>query len=251
MMTFEKGKVYDFSFKELRLFGGKKYLMLTFGEGKKETLSGYEDTYWRYRVEALDFQVWDENNIPETVTCFVAGFMKDSDGRETEFPVLRQDLGAILKRFYTPGEKYSFTVSEKPWESYLADGNPAPYYLLSDAFGLSHQYKTAEDLEPGTSLELTVESIEGHWLKFANEIKKELKETFEVGKNYPFAIETEESDPSGKHFYSLTDKIKGFLHRFYFTGNRTDGPGDEIMNGSKKENAIWVDMVVLIRGNRK
>ena len=228
-MKFVKGQVYDFSFKELRLYGGKKYLMLTFGDEKATTLPGYENYFWRYRVEALDFQIWDESNIPDTITCFVAGFMKNSDGEETEFPVLRQDLGAILKQIYTPGEKYTFTVSERPGESFLADGKPTPYYLLSDAFGLKHQYKSSEDLEIGTSLELTVETIEGHWLKFANGLKNELKEYFEVGKNYLFSIESEEIDSSsGKPFYSLIDKTKGISHRFYFDGARTDGPGDEI-----------------------
>ncbi len=227
-MAFIKKQVYNFSFKELRRFGGKNYLMLTFGDEKATTLPGYENTTLRYRVEALDFQIWDESNIPDTITCFVSGFIIDYNGRETDFPVLRQDLGAILKQFYIPGEKYFFTISEKPGDSTLPDGNPSPYYLLSDAFGLKHQYKTPESLEPGTSLELTVEAIEGHRLKFANEIKKELKNIFEVGKSYPFSIETEEIDPSGKHFYTLTDQIKGFQHRFYFTDSRTDGPGDKI-----------------------
>ena len=228
-MTFTRGQVYNFSFKELRPYGGKKYLMLTFGGDNATTLPGYENTNWRYRVEALDFQIWDESNIPDTITCFVAGFMKDSNGEETDFPVLRQDLGAILKQLYTPGEKYSFTVSERPGESYLADGKPAPHYLLSDAFGLKHQYKSSKDLELGTSLELTVESIEGHWLKFANGIKNELKGIFEIGKTYLFSIESEEYDSSsGKPFYTLIDKIKGISHRFYFAGSRTDGPGDEI-----------------------
>lgn len=226
-MAFVKKQFYNFSFKERRVYGGKNYLMLTFDQ--QETLPGYEKTTLRFRVEALDFQVWDENNIPDTIICFVAGFIKDSDGRETDFPILRQDLGAILKQFYIPGEKYFFTVSEKPGETTLPDGNPTPYYLLSDAYGLKHQYKTTESLEPGTSLELTVESIEGHWLKFANEIKKELRTIFEVGKSYPFSIEAEEIDPSGKRFYTLTDKIKGFRHRFYFSDSRTDGPGDEIV----------------------
>ena len=111
----------------------------------------------------------------------------------------------------------------------MPDGKPTPFYLLSDAFGLKHQYKTTEQLELGSSLDLTVESIEGHWLKFINEIKKELKAIFEVGKNYSFYIESEEIDPSGKHFYNLTDRIKKYTHRFYFSGSRSDGPGDEII----------------------
>ena len=228
-MNFEKGKVYDFTFEEVRLFGGKNYLMLTFDGA--DTLPGYEDSLWHYRVEALDFQIWDENNITDTITCFVAGFVKDSDGAETNFPILRQDLGAILKRFYTPGEKYTFTVAEKPGESFLPNGAPAPYYQLSDAYGLTHQYKTSETLEKGSSLELAVESIEGHWLKFVNPvkgIKDELKTLFETGKTYPFVIQTEEVDASGRHFFTLTDKAKGFTHRFYFTGERDDDPGDEI-----------------------
>ena len=69
-MKFEKGQVYGFAFEEVRLFGGKNYLMLTYDGA--ETLPGYEDSLWRYRVEALDFQIWDENNITDTITCFAA-----------------------------------------------------------------------------------------------------------------------------------------------------------------------------------
>ena len=119
-MLFTKGQVYDFSFKELRLYGGKKYLMLTFGDEKATTLPGYEGTTLRYRVEALDFQVWDDNSIPETITCFVAGFIKTPDGEETDFPLLRQDLGAILKQLYVPGEKVFFHGFRKTRRGFFA-----------------------------------------------------------------------------------------------------------------------------------
>lgn len=91
-------------------------------------LYGTRDTY---RVKAFPFQVEDPDNLPQEIDCIVINI-----DIMTGLPILRQDRGSLLKKLYFVGEEYPFKVTE-----ILIDPNSnAPYYFLTDTFGLEHRF---------------------------------------------------------------------------------------------------------------
>lgn len=227
-MRFEEGKVYDFNYKGVKFFGGKSYLLLTYGETKAETLPGFEADGLVFRAEAYDYQLKDENTITDVIPCYVAGFVKDIDGQNTSFPILKQDIRSILQKNYDIGKSYPFTIAASPGELNEKQ-EKLECYLVHDPLDFEHYLYTTAEYKKGDTVELTVDKFGSKWLEFADPVRQRIKELFEIGKEYDFHIESEEIDEkSGKNFFALRDKIEGFLHRFYFTDEHSASPGEDI-----------------------
>lgn len=227
-MQFEKYNVYDFQYAGFIFQNGGTYFGLTY-DGNK-TLPGYEDSGLVYRVEILEFQKqWSsKEEIWNSIPCFVAGFVKDIDGKETSFPILKQDICAILQKFYTIGKSYPFTIVAVPGE--LNDKQePIDCYIVRDQLDFEHQLHTSAEYKTGDSIELTVDKFGPKWLVFADPVRQKIKELFEIGKEYNFLIEAEEfNEKSGKNFFTLRDEFEGFIHRFYFVDEHPASPGEKI-----------------------
>lgn len=224
-MAFIRHGVYNFEYAGVTRQNGVGYFLLRYDGA--ETMSGYEQ--WVFRVEILEFQqAWNEEEIWSVFPCYVAGFLKDEFGQETAFPILKQDMGTILSKEFVVGKSYVFTVAACP-----GDQNERlqtiDHYLVSDRFGFKHPLKTSASYRIGDEIELTVDKIEPPYLKFADPVRRKIKELFTVGKEYDFRIESEEyDDNSRKNFFTLRDTLEGFLHRFYFTGEHKSSPGESI-----------------------
>ena len=98
---FEKGNVYDFAFSRVAFWNGVRYIVLKDSETGSETIPGYEDTRWTFRVHAKPFQCeWDNGCEWPEFRCRVTGFIKVGD-TETAFPQLAQDRAFVNERLYS------------------------------------------------------------------------------------------------------------------------------------------------------
>lgn len=226
-MHFEWSKVYEFQYAGLVQQNDASYFLLTY-EGKN-TMPGYEDTPWVFRVEVLEYQrAWSKDEIKDTFPCYVAGFIRDHDGTETTFPILKQDVRSILQDDFTIGKSYPFTIVSCPGDK-NEKFETMDYYKVRDHLGFEHRLKTSAVYKIGDAVELTIDKIGERRLEFADPVRLEIQGLFKIGQEYSFLIESEECDEhSKKNFFTLRDKIKGFLHRFYFEDEHPDGPGDTI-----------------------
>lgn len=225
-MQFEKYKVYDFKYADEAYQNGTEYILLTY-DGQN-SMPGYEADNWVFRTEILDFQ--QEQFIEEdtVIPCFVAGFVKDIDGNETTFPILKQDIKSILQMNFTAGKSYSFTVAACPGDLNEKQ-EKIEHYIVRDHLDFEHQLHTSAEYKIGDSVELTVDKFGSKWLEFVDPVRQRIKELFEIGKEYDFLIESEEFDEkSGKNFFTLRDEFENFIHRFYFADEHEANPGEKI-----------------------
>lgn len=226
-MQFEKFNIYDFQYAGMTQQNGNSYFLLTYDD--KNTIPGYEEMEWVFRVEILEFQQnWNKDDIWSNFPCFVAGFVKDIDGNETTFPILKQDIKSILQMNFTAGKSYSFTVAACPGD--LNEKlEKIEYYIVRDYLDFEHQLHTSAEYKIGDPVELTVDKFGSRWLEFVDPVRQRIKELFEIGKEYDFLIESEEFDEkSGKNFFTLRDEFEGFIHRFYFADEHPASPGEKI-----------------------
>ena len=130
-MIFEKGQVYDFKVSRMVCYNGESYFVLSYNG--METMPGYEDDEWFFRVKMLPFQAsWEPSDLRNRVIpCKVQRFNVDRYGYTTTFPILSQDVGSILRSKYQAGQCYDFTVAALPGERDYKD-EPLPAYQVAD-----------------------------------------------------------------------------------------------------------------------
>ena len=228
-MQFEKYQVYEFNYAGKSFQNGADYYLLTF-KGQN-SMPEYADEGWVFRAEILDFQQTMTIEEGAVIKCFVAGLVKDIDGTETAFPILKQDFKSILMDNFEIGKTYTFSVIAVPGN--IDDKlEKIDYYIVRDPLGIQeHHLYTSAEYKIGDSVELTVDRFDSTHLGFADPVRQKIKEFFEVGKEYTFKIESEALDEkSGKNFFALRDNVEncGFIHCFYFSEDRSDGPGNDI-----------------------
>lgn len=223
MTLFEKDSVYDFTVRGIASCNGTGYFMLQYGN--KHTMPEYYSRYkWEFRVPMFPFQEECEADeyIGQSLRCRVKGYNRDEFGEPTEFPLLIQDINALLQGKYHPGESYSFLVHEETGPG---------LFRVRDALGFTHNVPKGTAVKMGDDVTLRIRDIKDGHLWFESERSNAiLKELFQVGEVYNFSVEMEDFDESSsRHFYILRDsKGTEFLHRFYFKEPREDGPGDTI-----------------------
>ena len=227
-MRFEKGKVYDFKVSRVVNYNGELYFVLSY-DGL-ETLPGYEDDGWLFRVKVLPFQeAWEPSELRDKVIpCFVQRFNVDLRGYETTFPILAQDIHSILAAGYAPGQSYDFAVAALPGDPGRR-GEPLPTYQVVDEFGFHHFLNA----EPGTyrrgeSLQLRVRAVEGSHLVFEQPQLTALQEHFCAGQTYDFEICNEAQTTEGRGYFIVKDSLVGALHRYYPQGEIEESVGDAL-----------------------
>ncbi len=102
---FQPKTVYRFEFDKVYYYSGTdKWFILKNPQTGLNTIPGYEDERWLFRVKPLPFQQdWDEDDAREwnTFDCEVIGFNLDPEtNEETGFPLLRQSGAAVLAKLY-------------------------------------------------------------------------------------------------------------------------------------------------------
>ena len=230
-MKFEKNGIYEFQYAGLSNYNGKRYILLTY-EGQN-TIAGYGDDHWVFRAELLDFQKsWTASDFSDTIFCFVCGFNIDIDGKETTFPILKQDIKSILQKNYEIGKNYVFPVVAVPGEEIEKEYGKTEvidYYIVRDQQDFEHHLYTTAIYKKGDIVDLTVSDFGSNYLKFADPVRQKIKETFEIGKEYEFEIISEEFDAEKDlNFFNLRDNTVGIFHRFYFKEAQEKGPEDKI-----------------------
>lgn len=227
MMEFEKNQVYDFTVKRVEFFDGEPYFVLAY-EGQ-ETMPGYEDDGWVFRVRMLPFQkswskdAWLDMKMP----CFVKHYKRDAWGYETTFPYLIQDQNHLLESHYQEGDIYDFEICDR-----LEGEGSQAVYLVRDNLGLRHKlWANAEEMayEVGGIVSLRVRKIEKGTLKFDRAHQLDLPGNFQLGESYEFEIMEERTDlKTAAKFFSVKDRKIGALHRFYYRGDQEASEGDTI-----------------------
>ena len=178
-MKFELDKSYKFDFNKKVTDGGDTYFYLKY-EGAT-TMPGYENTRWKYRVKAMDFQKnWSESEIREKMpqmTCIVCAYYEDPYNEELPlFPYLLLDRRSILKMFFEVGKTYPFTVEGKE----ITSDSSWDYYLLRDEkINELHRYYFKKDplWSVGDKVELEILGFSDKgYLKILLPPKENLKE---------------------------------------------------------------------------
>ena len=214
-MRFEKEQVYDFEYSRSSVWNGDTYLILKYNGS--ETLPGYEDDEWVYRVKILDFQYdWEPEDWQGLVIpCLVKGYQRDQWGYETTFPYLVQDINYILRKKYQEGGRYEFEIIGVPGEENFK-GEVNSSYFVRDEYGFSH-YLHAEGLTytKGEMVSLCVKTIERKHLYFENPNLDRLRELFEIGSVYEFEVLKSAKTKSGDVFFVVKDKLIGISHHYY------------------------------------
>lgn len=161
--------------------------------------------------------------------------MKDQNDEETEFPILKQDVGSILKKYFTIGKSYPFTISACPGDQ-NEKNEFIKYYIVTDILGFEHHFYSQRGLyKIGQTVELTVSKIEKVWLEFSDPTQQDIQNNFIISNKYEFKIESLETDPNTqKPYFIVSDTQKGYLHRYYFIGEHTEQPGETIQLEVKK-----------------
>ena len=120
---FEKDTCREFVFIGFRECHGERYIMLRDKESGLDSLPGYEQEGWKFRVKCESFQLdWSETEAWDEYVCFIPGFKCDrDDGSPTDFPELIQDIHFVLEKLYPESEfdkpRY-FEVLKRPGEEY-------------------------------------------------------------------------------------------------------------------------------------
>ena len=224
---FEKNKVYDFVFSRVVCYNGEPYFVLSYNGS--ETMPGYEDVEWFFRVKVLPFQEsWEPSELKNRIIpCKVQRFNVDRFGYQTTFPILSQDVGSILRSKYQAGQSYDFTVASLPGEPDYK-GEPLPAYQVADEFGFRHFLNA----EPGTyrkgeSLSLRVREVEGNHVLFENQQERRPSLLHE-GETYDFEICSESQTRDGRVYFIVKDAVEGLLHRYYPQGEIEESVGDKL-----------------------
>ncbi len=227
-MMFEKNKVYDFKVSRVAVYNGEAFFVLSYNGS--ETMPGYEDSGWFYRVKLLPFQEeWEPSELRDKVIpCFVLRFNVDRDGYTTTFPILAQDIGSILSTKYQAGQSYDFTVAALPGEP-DRKGEPLPTYQVVDEFGF-HHFLNAENetYSKGQNLRLRIRAVEGNHLTFESAQHLLLLQNFRTGETYDFEICNEARTSEGLSYFIVKDTVLGMLHRYYPQGEIEESVGDAI-----------------------
>ena len=224
---FEKNKVYDFVFSRVVCYNGESYFVLSYNGS--ETMPGYEDEEWFFRVKVLPFQEsWEPSELKNRVIpCKVQRFNVDRYGYQTTFPILTQDVSFILRSKYQAGQSYDFTVASLPGEPDYK-GDPLPAYQVADEFGFRHFLNA----QPGTyrkgeSLSLRVREVEGNHVLFENQQERRPSLLHE-GETYDFEICSESQTRDGRVYFIVKDAVEGLLHRYYPQGEIEESVGDTL-----------------------
>ena len=226
-MIFEKGQVYDFKVSRMVCYNGESYFILSYNG--METMPGYEDEEWFFRVKVLPFQEsWEPSELKNRVIpCKVQRFNVDRYGYQTTFPILTQDVSFILRSKYQAGQSYDFTVASLPGEPDYK-GEPLPAYQVADEFGFRHFLNA----QPGTyrkgeSLSLRVREVEGNHVLFENQQERRPSLLHE-GETYDFEICNEAQTHDGRVYFIVKDAVGGVLHRYYPQGEIEESVGDTL-----------------------
>ena len=213
-MIFEKGQVYDFKVSRMVCYNGESYFILSYNG--METMPGYEDDEWLFRVKVLPFQAtWEPSDLRNRVIpCKVQRFNVDRYGYTTTFPILSQDVGSILRAKYQAGQRYDFTVASLPGERDYKD-EPLPAYQVADECGFRHFLNVAPGTyQKGENLSLRVREVEGNHLLFENPMERRPTQLRE-GEIYDFEICNEAQARDGRVYFIVKDAVEGLLHRYY------------------------------------
>jgi len=97
---FEKGGIYTFAFSRIAFWNGARYIVLKDPETGSETMPGYEEMKWVFRVPVMPFQCeWDNGCEWPEYQCYVQGFLQDC-GKDTSFPQLVQSHPFVKEKLY-------------------------------------------------------------------------------------------------------------------------------------------------------
>lgn len=227
-MMFEKNKVYDFKVSRVATYNGETYFVLSYNGS--ETMPGYEDDGWFFRVKALPFQEeWEPSELKnKVIPCFVLRYNVDMRGYPTTFPILVQDIHSILKSKYLAGQSYDFIVASLPGDP-GRKGEPMPTYQVVDEFGF-HHFLNAENetYSKGQNLRLRIRAVEGNHLTFESAQHLLLLQNFRTGETYDFEICNEARTSEGLSYFIVKDAVLGMLHRYYPQGEIEESVGDAI-----------------------
>ncbi len=226
-MIFEKGQVYDFKVSRMVCYNGESYFVLSYNG--METIPGYEDDEWFFRVKMLPFQAsWEPSDLRNRVIpCKVQRFNVDRYGYTTTFPILSQDVGSILRSKYQAGQCYDFTVAALPGERDYKD-EPLPAYQVADECGFRHFLNVAPGTyRKGERLSLRVREVEGNHLLFENPLERRPSQLRE-GEIYDFEICNEAQTRDGRVYYIVKDSVESLLHRYYPQGEIEESVGDKL-----------------------
>lgn len=224
---FEKNKVYDFKVSRVANYNGELYFILSYNG--KETMPGYEDNEWFFRVKILPFQLsWEPSDLRnKVIPCKVQRFNVDRYGYTTTFPILSQDVGSILRSKYQAGQSYDFTVASLPGERDYKN-EPLPAYQVADECGFRHFLNVAPgSYRKGESLSLRVREVEGNHLLFENPLERRPTQLRE-GEIYDFEICNEAQTRDGRVYFIVKDVVESLLHRYYPQGEIEESVGDKL-----------------------
>ncbi len=140
--VYEKGKTYNFAFSRIAQWNGEFYFVLKDPETGLETMSGYEEMRWVFRVKVLPFQrEWDNGDEWPVFECFVQGFMQDAGG-DTGFPQLVQSWRFVEEKLYggaDPDMPISLVATTQ--QSLDKDGNAiVKRFFVDRKTGIAHSF---------------------------------------------------------------------------------------------------------------
>lgn len=154
--TYEENNTYEFEFSRIAQWNGEFYFVLKDPETGLETMPGYEEMNWVFRVKMLPFQrEWDNGDEWRQFSCFVQGFMQDARGN-TGFPQLVQDRDFVQEKLYgaaDPDEPIPLTVTTHT--RVAKDGSIiAKKRFLDKKTGFLHSFKPAyfPDIQDGQDI---------------------------------------------------------------------------------------------------
>ena len=140
---------------------GNSYFLLTY-DGKN-TIPGYEEMEWGFRVEILEFQQnWNKDDIWSNFPCFVAGFVKDIDGNGimdmvvgTTAAITDEFYGKMIFALYTldqQGNPKAVFISEARDRYYYEGGSMFAHIgssSASDSLNTTMEYKNGKMVDTG------------------------------------------------------------------------------------------------------
>lgn len=213
---FEIEQIYNFEYSRTMVFNGEKYYVLKYNGS--ETMLGYEDDGWLFRVKAFPFQeTWGQAELEgRVIPCMVAGFNTMIGGGKTHFPILVQDINHVLRSYYTEGYMYDdFTIIRK-----IGDGTRR--YYVQDRFGFEHSLFTyGVDFLDGQQISLRVKEIKNRNLIFEPPHLEMLPRHFDIGKVYPFKVLSKKMLAGNRTVIYVMDELLGAIHRCPITDDST------------------------------
>lgn len=229
-MKFAKNQVYNFAVSRMMTYNGEAYFVLNYNGS--ETMPGYAAEGWVFRTRVLPHQEdWSQSEmVGRVLPCYVQRYYVNEDAVATDFPVLVQDLHAVLRSKYTEGLSYDFLVISCPGEA-DRNGNLLTGYLLEDSYRLRHFLPGEKGTyRKGETLKLRVRNIEANRLVFEQPRLSLLPQSFNVGAVYEFEICDEAQTPDGRsNYFIVRDKALGLLHRYYLREEHEESVGDTML----------------------